>query len=308
MAVVPRIGNGEMIVAMLPEDGEQEDWIVAVHGQVLRHQPSPLSGSNDVWLGRTDGETVAVIVSDDELPNDVRAPLIREFLTVRNQASAVEALRGLCIEVRRPDPLFRLHDRGRRLWFDARWPLPDPDRPLRVLTGSRSSAGWTDLDPTHEFLHHVRALDSPSSLTAALLDSKSGKWGGIVVTRGGGGRPGDAGDWVAMFNDPGVVNAVSEVQEAGIPVLAGIGHELDRTWAEEVADYSWPTPSALAGTLSRWRAYLYDELRSPGDGLPASVYAAGRSVRDEFDAAWLRARSGDPAAAQLVPQRRWSPA
>lgn len=307
-ATVPLLSGGEMIVAMLPEDDEHEDWIMAVHGQVLRYQPSPVPERNDVWIERADGQTLAVMVSDGELPDDARAPLIREFLTLRKQASAVEPLRGLCLEVRRPDPLFRLVGMGRRLWFDARWPLPDPDLPLRALTGSRVSAGWTDLTPAHEFLQHVRALDSAEALAAALFDSKSGRWGGIVLTRGGGGRPGEAAEWVAMFNDPGVIDAVSEVQEAGIPVLAAIGHELDRTWVEEVADYSWPTPSALAGTLSRWRAYLYDELRSPDDGLRASVYAAGRSIRDEFDDAWLRARSGDPAAARLVPQRRWNPA
>jgi hypothetical protein len=302
----PRFAGGELLAEWIGTD-EDEFWIVTVHGYITRHQPGPLDGWRDAWVTRVDGETLGLEITESEIPADERAPLVREFL-VRRELGGSNFVRGQCIDIRRPDPLFRLEQWGRRLWFDARWPLPHSERPLRVLTGGRGSAGWTDLSSAHEFVDHVRALDSPRSLVTALHDTaEKAKWGGVVITRGGGGRPGRGGEWTAIFDDAAVVDAVYDVQESGLTVLVGIGHEADSTWVEEVADFSWATPSALAATLTRWRAYLRDELRSPDDGLTGQVYAAGRSVRDEFDDAWLRARAQDEAAHQLRPSRRWFP-
>lgn len=305
--LVPRWSAQELLFDVMPPDGEDEGetWFFAVHGTLRRKQPGPLKGWVDAWVGRIDGFGFGLTISEEDCPDDERDELVREFLITREVGGrADDWMRPMCIGVRRPDPLFRLPERGRRLWFDARWPLPDRSRPLRVLTGSPASAGWTDLAPAHQCLRHVSALTSESSLVAALAACGGpDRCGGVVITRGGGGPPGGGGDWRLLFNSPEVVDAVLEVQRTGLPVLVGLGHDADRTAVESVADFSWSTPSTLAATLARWDEYLLAELTSPPGGLSAEVYSAGRAVRQSFDDAWLRGRRG--SGETLVPKRTW---
>jgi hypothetical protein len=228
-----------------------------------------------------------------------------EFLIDIIPRSSTDDEDWLCAQIRRPDPLFRLPGVGHRLWFDARWPLPDPTRPLRVLTAGIETAGWSDLAPAHGCLAHVHALASVQSLVGALKNSaRPDRWGGVVVTRGGG-PGGHFTDWRRMFDDGQVVEAVRAVQATGLPVLVGVGHEADRCALEEVADFSWPTPSMLGATLNRWQSYLAAEQDSADDGLESAVYSQGRAVRQDFDDAWLRARSRQSAVKLLLPERRW---
>ncbi len=303
--LAPRWVDGELLFDVLSSDEDDgETWFFALHGTLKRTQPGPLKRCVDAWVARVDGSGLGLTISEEDCPDDERDELVREFLITREVGKPEGWMRPICIAVRRPDPLFRLPERGRRLWFDARWPLPDSSRPLRVLTGRHASAGWTDLAAAHECLHHVSALTSKSSLVAALAASaRPDRWGGVVITRGGGGVPGDSGDWRAVFESPEVVAAVVEVQRTGLPVLVGLGHEADRTAVESVADFSWSTPSMLAATLKRWREYLIAELASSPGGLSWEVYSAGRAVRQSFDDAWLRRRKG--LGESLAPKRRW---
>lgn len=303
---VPRWSDGELLFDVLPAagDDEQEAWFFAVHGTLKRRQPGPLEGWVDAWITRANGSGLGLTISEDDCPDDGRDELVREFLITREVGKPEGWMRPMCIGVRRPDPLFRLPERGRRLWFDARWPLPDRSRPLRVLTGSPGSAGWTDLAAAHQCLRRVSALMSESSLVAALAACGGpDRCGGVVITRGGGGPAGGDGDWRLLFNSPEVVNAVVKVQRTGLPVLVGLGHDADRTAVESVADFSWSTPSTLAATLARWDEYLLAELTSPPSGLSWEVYSAGRAVRQSFDDAWLRARRG--SGESVIPKRSW---
>lgn len=305
-AMAPRWIGQELLFDVLSpdEDDEGETWFFALHGTLKRTQPGPLKRWVDAWVSRVDGFGLSLTISEEACPDDERDELVREFVITREAGKPEEWVRPMCIAVRRPDPLFRLPERGRQLWFDARWPLPDGIRPLRVLTGSRASAGWTDLAPAHECLHHVAALTSKSSLVAALAASaRPERWGGVVISRGGGGTPGDRGDWRTVFESPEVVAAVVEVQRTGLPVLVGLGHDADRTAVETVADFSWSTPSMLAETLKLWRQYLLAELASSPAGLSWDVYSAGRAVRQSFDDAWLRRRRG--SGESLMPKRSW---
>jgi exodeoxyribonuclease VII large subunit len=63
----------------------------------------------------------------------------------------------------------------------------------------------------------------------------------IVVIRGGGSR----GD-LATFDAEPVAKAIAE---SPIPVFTGLGHEIDRSIADEVAHTAWKTPTACAGAL-----------------------------------------------------------
>ncbi len=63
----------------------------------------------------------------------------------------------------------------------------------------------------------------------------------IVVVRGGGARTD-----LAAFDAEAVARAIAE---APVPVLTGLGHEIDRSVADEVAFRSLKTPTACAGAL-----------------------------------------------------------
>ena len=70
----------------------------------------------------------------------------------------------------------------------------------------------------------------------------------IVLIRGGGARTD-----LATFDSELVARAIAG---AGVPVLTGLGHEIDRSVADEVAHTALKTPTACAGALiERVQAY-----------------------------------------------------
>ena len=73
----------------------------------------------------------------------------------------------------------------------------------------------------------------------------------IVVIRGGGAK-----NELALFDSERIAHSIAMVQ---VPVFTGIGHEIDRTIADEVAHTSLKTPTACAGALvERVEAYVSD--------------------------------------------------
>ena len=64
----------------------------------------------------------------------------------------------------------------------------------------------------------------------------------IVVTRGGGSI-----DDLWCFNDENVARAIADSE---LPVVSGVGHEIDFTISDFVADVRAPTPSAAAEIIS----------------------------------------------------------
>src|SRR5690606_28494043 len=65
----------------------------------------------------------------------------------------------------------------------------------------------------------------------------------IVVTRGGGSM-----EDLWSFNDPEVVEAI---YQSKIPVMSAVGHQVDFTLSDYVADFRAETPSAAAEILSQ---------------------------------------------------------
>jgi exodeoxyribonuclease VII large subunit len=79
---------------------------------------------------------------------------------------------------------------------------------------------------------------------AGLLDA-------IVVIRGGGAR-----NELAVFDSERIAHTIIAVT---VPVLTGLGHEIDRSIADEVAHTSLKTPTACAGALiERVASYVND--------------------------------------------------
>ena len=92
------------------------------------------------------------------------------------------------------------------------------------------------------------------------------RWGKadvVIVGRGGGGR-----EDLWAFNDERVARAIAS---ASIPVISAVGHEIDVTIADLVADHRAATPSAAAEAAVPVREEVVAGLRGRWDALRASA-------------------------------------
>ncbi len=88
----------------------------------------------------------------------------------------------------------------------------------------------------------VQGKSSSKSIVQALRTAHQIKENDIIVLLRGGGSLEDL--W--SFNEEETVTAISE---ATLPVVTGIGHEIDLTLADLCADYSAHTPTAIAESI-----------------------------------------------------------
>lgn len=133
--------------------------------------------------------------------------------------------------------------------LDANRRLPRPVLPLRIgLVTSRGSAAEAD------FLHELDASQHPfeittidtrvqgdeavASIVAALEKAQTLDIDAIALVRGGGART----DLVA-FDHEHVARAIAG---CGLPVIVGVGHETDRSVADDIAHEAAKTPTACA--------------------------------------------------------------
>jgi exodeoxyribonuclease VII large subunit len=141
----------------------------------------------------------------------------------------------------------RLADEG--LFDEARRrPLPRAPRVIGVVT-SPDGAVWHDIRQvvrrryplTHLVLAPaaVQGEGAGAALVAALRAIQDDGRAEVVILARGGGSAED----LAAFNDEAVVRAVFACR---VPVVTGVGHETDRTLADDAADLRAPTPSAAA--------------------------------------------------------------
>jgi exodeoxyribonuclease VII large subunit len=114
-------------------------------------------------------------------------------------------------------------------------------------------------------------VDALWSLDARELDL-------ILLVRGGGAR-----EDLAAFDDERVVRAIAECTT---PIVTGVGHEVDTTLADLVADVRASTPSVAAELAVRDRAELHERLRA----LQRRVRGALRQKLAAERARLLRAR------------------
>ena len=153
------------------------------------------------------------------------------------------------LEVARAELLARLEAEG-LLGRNAQ--VAAPLVPLRIgLVTSRGSAAEADFldELTRSGLSfHVIAVDvrvqgtgAPRSIARGIASAAARACEVIVVVRGGGARTD-----LACFDDERVARAIAL---APVPVLTGIGHEIDRSVADEVAHTSEKTPTAAAQHL-----------------------------------------------------------
>ncbi len=147
---------------------------------------------------------------------------------------------------------------------------------LRVLTGSGFAFQVVEVDAP------VQGIDAPEAIAAAIRAAAGAGVDVVMLARGGGSRT----DLVA-FDHELVARAVGGCQR---PVFTGIGHETDRSVADETAHTACSTPTAAARAVvlrvEDWLDELDDAGRSiEAQGRRALATAEHRTGRVAADAA-----------------------
>ncbi len=140
--------------------------------------------------------------------------------------------------------------------------LPSMPRRLALITSPRGAAisdvlsvlarRWPLL-AIEVFPCQVQGTDAPAQLTDAVRRASSGAFDVILLARGGG-----AAEDLAAFNDEVLARAIAA---SAIPVVSAVGHEIDVTIADFVADIRAPTPSAAAEMIAPDREAVSARLR-----------------------------------------------
>ena len=148
----------------------------------------------------------------------------------------------------------------------------------------------------------VQGLGAAGEIARAIEDLNQHTDADILIVGRGGGSPEDL--W--CFNDEAVARAI---YQSAVPVIAAIGHEVDYTIADYVADYRAPTPSAAAEIVVQEYGLLQDRVRDWRQRLAAAVEGrldACAQRLDHLDAQRLLRRFEDRFAQtdQFLDERR----
>jgi exodeoxyribonuclease VII large subunit len=136
--------------------------------------------------------------------------------------------------------------------LDRNRALPLPALPLRIaLVTSQGSAAEADfMDELSAsgiafevslFDTRVQGSGAPLTLSRAIAEAGAFDVDIVAVVRGGGAKT----DLVTFDN----YDVAAAVAGCGVPVIVGVGHEIDRSIADEVAAISAKTPTAAAGWI-----------------------------------------------------------
>ena len=177
-------------------------------------------------------------------------------------------------------------------------PLPPMPRQIGLVTSPNGAAVHDlltvlarrlPLVPVLIYPVMVQGDSAPGAITAALaLANRRGECDLLILARGGGSL-----EDLMAFNDEGVAHAI---RASRIPVLTGIGHEIDVSIADLAADRRAPTPSAAAELAVPAAADLRHRIDTLRRRLWMAQATRRGSARRRLEDALHRLRLRHPAA------------
>lgn len=183
-------------------------------------------------------------------------------------------------------------------------PLPAYPRVVGVATSETGAALQDFLEVSRRRWPAARVLlapcfvqgaETPSSVIRAVeLLLEDGRAEVIVVTRGGGSK-----EDLMSFNDEALARFLAH---SPVPVVSAVGHQIDTTIADLVADVVAPTPSAAAMAVFPDGRELARRLDEAWEAAALAVGRRLRRAREQVDG--LAARLRHPQDRVLVGRRR----
>ena len=130
------------------------------------------------------------------------------------------------------------------------------------------------------------AAAAPAIVEALALASQRVDCDVLILARGGGSL-----EDLWAFNDERVARAI---RACAVPLVSGVGHEIDFTIADFAADARAPTPSGAAELVAPDRQALLEALARTGTRIGATMNRELRAAAARFDAAAARLTRADP--------------
>ncbi|HEV7778392.1 MAG TPA: exodeoxyribonuclease VII large subunit [Luteibacter sp.] len=135
----------------------------------------------------------------------------------------------------------------------------------------------------------VQGREAPPAITAMLRRaSASGRYDVLLLTRGGGSL-----EDLWAFNDEHVARAI---HASAVPVVSAVGHEVDFTIADFVADLRAPTPSAAAELLVPDQADIERQLDRQRQRMSTLVGRRLQAATQRTDHLYARLQAQRPQA------------
>lgn len=188
--------------------------------------------------------------------------------------------------------------------------LPLPVLPLRIaLVTSEGSAAEADfMDELSAsgisfevslFDTRVQGFDAPATLSRAIAAAGMFEVDVVAVVRGGGAKT----DLVAFDH----FDVAAAIAKAEVPVILGVGHEIDRSICDEVAAVSAKTPTAAAGWIIQQVLRFDHRVNSAASRLARAARSQLAHAEQRCDSSSRRLIAGS-AAAVAARSRRHSTA
>jgi exodeoxyribonuclease VII large subunit len=139
------------------------------------------------------------------------------------------------------------------LWPKTKRPLPTEINNIGLITSKQSDArqDFYNMYQGENGRASIKFADvrlqgqqAPREIAHAITQFNQDKLVDVIALVRGGGRATD----LAVFNDILIAEAICR---STIPIITGIGHQMDNTFADQVADVSLMTPTAAASHLAK---------------------------------------------------------
>lgn len=175
--------------------------------------------------------------------------------------------------------------------------IPSFPRRIGVIMG-KGSAGMRDVEvnvakrwPLAELLEYpslVQGKDAPKALCAAFKAAQEDQLDVLILGRGGG-----SSEDLGAFNDETLVRLLAT---SNCPIISAVGHEVDVTLTDLVADVRVSTPTAAAVAAVPDKNDVYQRLDDAENRLDNQMAAILAEARKELDFLSKRPFFQDPAS------------